>query len=460
MFTKFPLTKFPVVLSDQVVSQLKLKKVDPLLELEYKNVYQNSFQTIKQQPEIEARFPIRLVFDEYYDVGEARNVASFLNHLFKTQPECLQTNEHELQTFTINSGTNNRWCVKGFKFDHFELSPGPNSSFMISIKKSQPVNEDTRFNVMIQIHMMNVGNSVTTSWVVRFEHKDHLQDFCKQMNEFEIALKTKKTDLTVWNWSEDDGGWLNSLVKIAPSWDTYFVKDEIQALITQRIDAFLCPKYKDRCLKFGKPYKLNILLYGVPGAGKTTMIKLLAKKYKKELYCFNLSKEITDSKFNRSCTKIKDSSIVAYEDIDSFFIQREGSKDTNISFSAMINVLDGIKMCDKGLITFLTANHVDNLDPAMIRPGRMDLIVKFDYPEAPEIFKAFKSLTNVSPEKAEEIFNVWYKPIRNLQIPMSGITDFLFQHPDDYLECVDELVKSHKALKQMLTDANQDKMYL
>lgn len=43
-----------------------------------------------------------------------------------------------------------------------------------------------------------------------------------------------------------------------------------------------------------------------------------------------------------------------------------------ITFSGLLNALDGVASAEERII-FLTTNHVENLDPALIRPGRVDL---------------------------------------------------------------------------------------
>ena len=49
-----------------------------------------------------------------------------------------------------------------------------------------------------------------------------------------------------------------------------------------------------------------------------------------------------------------------------------------VSFSCILNILDGMGRKHK-MITFMTTNHLDRLDPALIRPGRIDKSLLFDY---------------------------------------------------------------------------------
>jgi mitochondrial chaperone BCS1 len=47
---------------------------------------------------------------------------------------------------------------------------------------------------------------------------------------------------------------------------------------------------------------------------------------------------------------------------------------TSISFSGLLNALDGVRS-QEGRIVFMTTNHKEKLDPALLRPGRADVHV-------------------------------------------------------------------------------------
>jgi chaperone BCS1 len=81
----------------------------------------------------------------------------------------------------------------------------------------------------------------------------------------------------------------------------------------------------------------------------------------------------------------------------------------NISLSTMLNAFDGL-FTPHGLIFFMTTNHVENLDPALIRHGRIDIREELGNatPEQSKILynKYFgQSLTTISED--EDIFIKW-----------------------------------------------------
>ena len=84
------------------------------------------------------------------------------------------------------------------------------------------------------------------------------------------------------------------------------------------------------------------------------------------------------------------------EDVDAIFIERTGAhKGEGVSFSGLLNAIDGVA-AQEGRIFFMTTNHIDKLDPALVRPGRCDVKVSdaifVNFYET--IFKILKSFIN------------------------------------------------------------------
>jgi SpoVK/Ycf46/Vps4 family AAA+-type ATPase len=256
-----------------------------------------------------------------------------------------------------------------------------------------------------------------------------------------------KNNFRVYSINGDE--WSGQIIKDSQTLDQVFVKTSAKEAILERIRVF--KEEKKRAKRFGKPYKLNFLLYGVPGAGKTSMVKAIAKHLKKQLYIFNFSKELTDNKMSALLKDVDSGSVLVFEDVDSFFVHRE-SNGCNISFSSLINQLDGIRNSDAGLITILTANHVDKLDPALLRAGRMDLLVKFDYPEQEEVKMAFDAyLDHLTQEERNALFKKWYPLVKNKKIPMSAFTDFLYK---DYLNIIEKTPEAiYEAIRKLVPES-------
>ncbi|KAI1111805.1 BCS1 N terminal-domain-containing protein [Nemania sp. NC0429] len=135
--------------------------------------------------------------------------------------------------------------------------------------------------------------------------------------------------------------------------------------------------YVDR----GIPYRRGYLLYGPPGSGKSSFIQALAGELDYSVAMINLSEiGVTDDKLAFLLTKLPERSIVLLEDADSAFVNRksrgaDGYSGGTVTFSGLLNALDGLSAGEER-IAFLTTNHIELLDPALIRPGRVDMMVR------------------------------------------------------------------------------------
>lgn len=141
----------------------------------------------------------------------------------------------------------------------------------------------------------------------------------------------------------------------------------------------------------GIPYHLGVLLYGPPGNGKTNFILSLASELNLNIRFINL--EGMRSERLASIAQGSGGAIIVIEDIDAFYNQREESEDTKITLSSILNVLDGINS-QPGQIVIMTSNHIEKLDPALIRPGRIDISIEVGNAttnQAREYFKYFYS---------------------------------------------------------------------
>jgi len=87
--------------------------------------------------------------------------------------------------------------------------------------------------------------------------------------------------------------------------------------------------------------------------------------------------DLTEEKLINSMETIPNHSLVLLEDVDAIFIKREANekRKNNLSFSGLLNALDGVRTTD-GRILFMTTNHKEKLDPALLRPGRADIHIE------------------------------------------------------------------------------------
>ncbi|XP_052901680.1 mitochondrial chaperone BCS1 [Anopheles moucheti] len=135
--------------------------------------------------------------------------------------------------------------------------------------------------------------------------------------------------------------------------------------------------YSDR----GIPYRRGYLLHGPPGCGKSSFITALAGEIEFGICLLNLSERgLTDDRLNHLMNVAPQQSIILLEDIDAAFVSRQDTLQqkaafeglNRVTFSGLLNCLDGVASTEARIV-FMTTNYLERLDPALIRPGRVDV---------------------------------------------------------------------------------------
>ncbi|KAJ7637566.1 P-loop containing nucleoside triphosphate hydrolase protein [Mycena polygramma] len=141
----------------------------------------------------------------------------------------------------------------------------------------------------------------------------------------------------------------------------------------------------------GIPHRRGYLLFGPPGTGKSSTIHAIAGSLNLEIHSFSLSSTFVDDAFlQRATATIPKRSIVLVEDIDCALPSREDDDSDGdagspvrhhrsrggVTLSGLLNMIDGIGS-EEGKLFFATTNHVDRLDPALMRPGRIDRRIRY-----------------------------------------------------------------------------------
>ena len=123
----------------------------------------------------------------------------------------------------------------------------------------------------------------------------------------------------------------------------------------------------------GVPYRRGYLLYGPPGSGKSSFIQALAGHMQYNICVLNLNeRSLTDDKLSYLLATTPPRSLLLLEDVDAAFVQRDVKLAPSLTFSGLLNALDGVASTEERVV-FLTTNHIERLDPALIRPGRVDV---------------------------------------------------------------------------------------
>lgn len=152
----------------------------------------------------------------------------------------------------------------------------------------------------------------------------------------------------------------------------------------------------------GIPYRRGYLFYGPPGNGKTSAVLALATHFNLDIGILSLKMAgLEDDDLYSLLTNTPKNTLVLLEDIDCVVDGR--NTDGAVTFSGLLNALDGLSSAHKQII-FMTTNHRDKLDPALVRPGRCDMQKEFknaDTSQKVRMFERFFPDSNLALEFSE-----------------------------------------------------------
>lgn len=206
--------------------------------------------------------------------------------------------------------------------------------------------------------------------------------------------------------------WSHVAFEHPATFDTLAMDPDLKREIMDDLLAF--SKGKDFYAKAGKPWKRGYLLYGPPGTGKSSMIAAMANFLRYDVYDLELTRVASNAALRSLLLHTTNRSLIVIEDIDcslhltadrragrqakkqkkktevngpldqsesdgdaSDADGRRAGDDGRVTLSGLLNFTDGLWSCcgDERIIVF-TTNYADRVDPALLRPGRMDVHVR------------------------------------------------------------------------------------
>jgi adenylate kinase len=238
--------------------------------------------------------------------------------------------------------------------------------------------------------------------------------------------------------------------------------DEIRA-IESRLRFFI--QRRDWYDSKGIPYQLGFLLSGIPGAGKTSVIRAIANLTKRHIINVNFANITTATQlknlfYSDKIQVFNDSSL---DSIQSYFIPiqqriyvieeldgngaivKQRSDDSTpqnvvndeLTLQEILTVLDGT-MEIPGRIVIMTTNHPEILDRALIRPGRIDVKVHFDYASVNLIVEMFGAyMDDVLPDE-------YHARLPDKKLSPAEVGQVLFRHFEskNYSNIVHDLIET------------------
>ncbi|XP_051141036.1 AAA-ATPase At5g17760-like isoform X2 [Andrographis paniculata] len=244
------------------------------------------------------------------------------------------------------------------------------------------------------------------------------------------------------------------------TFETLAMEPAEKKCIIEDLDRFL--RRKEFYRKVGRAWKRGYLLYGPPGTGKSSLIAAMANYLKFDIYDLELSNVRQDSDLRKVLLRTANKSILVIEDIDctvklpnrncptdddddddnECIPNNSTSSEKQFTLSALLNFIDGLwSSCGDERIIIFTTNKKEKLDPALLRPGRMDMHIHMsyltpagfkllastylnvndpDHPRFPEIEGLIEEMKVTPAEVAEELMKS-----DNAETSLEGLLNFL-----------------------------------
>ena len=186
------------------------------------------------------------------------------------------------------------------------------------------------------------------------------------------SLKENPPTLNIFSkWSN----WYRSRLPIRPIEAVALEKDVKESVVID-LQKFL--ESEQRYTERGLDWHRGYLFHGPPGTGKTSLVKSLAGMFRLNVYFLSLNDIQNDTELITLMSDVEPRSIVLLEDIDSMFDANREVSGEGPTLAGLLNVLDGL-CTPYGMICVMTTNHPEKLDPALVRPGRIDVQVELGY---------------------------------------------------------------------------------
>lgn len=214
--------------------------------------------------------------------------------------------------------------------------------------------------------------------------------------------------------------------------------DQLEGICPGRLDAVFLPagqlericadlsgflSRRDWFRSKGIPWRRGYLFHGPPGTGKSKLCLALCSHFRLNLAVVSLAHtKVDDSSLAGLLSEAPLGSAFLFEDIDRVI----GHHGNDVTMAGLLSVLDGV-VAQEGRIVFLTTNHLPHLDPALVRPGRIDLQEHLGFVTPDQARRYFCHFFPSAPEGAAT-FARW---AGNGSWTMAQLQDHLVSHAGD-----------------------------
>uniref|UniRef100_A0A0D6QR57 AAA+ ATPase domain-containing protein n=1 Tax=Araucaria cunninghamii TaxID=56994 RepID=A0A0D6QR57_ARACU len=287
-----------------------------------------------------------------------------------------------------------------------------------------------------------------------------------------LELKTRQRKIYTNKGDKESGyrskAWTPMVFEHPATFDTLALDPEMKEDILQDLLKF--SQREKYYKKVGRAWKRGYLLYGPPGTGKSSMIAAMANFLDYDIYDLELTEVKSNTELRKLLIATTNKSIIVIEDIDCSLDlsnrtkkkvkkektdeNKEGpagkgeseNEESKVTLSGVLNFTDGLwSCCGSERIIIFTTNHIDRLDPALLRSGRMDKHIHLSFCT----FPAFRVLArNYLSVDEHPLFSEIELLMKEAEITPADVGEELMRRSDDPNLALEKLMEALRRAKE------------
>ena len=298
----------------------------------------------------------------------------------------------------------------GCRMKYYPCTVPTNQTFF-TVYKDTPIWLDIRQEIDPHAHKTRAIAKYYIKTINNESSINVLKEFLNKCMKY--GVKESKKDWTTWKWTHSKFNQNTSFNDIQlRTFDDVFITEENLNKIKTSLDAFI--EKKSWYISNHIPYHFGIMLHGTPGGGKSSIAQAICDYVGGQLHIINgddidiLTQVLSGEQCTSNGLDGNGYIVLLIEDIDCgvaslkrnsknkelMMEYMSGAKDPDmmpgedrseaLSFdlkkpglATILNSLDGV-CAPTNIIYIFTTNHVEELDPALVRPGRIDLKIEIN----------------------------------------------------------------------------------